>query len=389
MLHGFPGRATLLSLLAGAAILAPQTVSAASISGNSGGLSWQATSTLVGIGSTATAGGGGDPNYFAGMPQYSGVAALIMDYGSAGRFICSGTLLSDRRSVLTAGHCVSNGVGTANPLKTTVYFYGGANPDTIVPTDPAATGIDVTDYFVHSAYTGEVIDQNDIAVVRLGDYAPSFATSYDIYSTTDLTGGNFNVAGYGVRSDTGGAVGGNLGTGLLRQGDNRYDFRLGDDDFGGFFDGGSSGFFGAADVEYSYVSDFDNGFGANDTACQIAGVFSVGGPKYCNTGVGALEVGVAGGDSGGPQFINGQIASITSYGLSFGTAFGDVDGNLNSTFGEFSGYVPTFIHANFINSALVPTGATVPEPATWALMISGFGLAGAALRRRRQALHRI
>jgi hypothetical protein len=26
----------------------------------------------------------------------------------------------------------------------------------------------------------------------------------------------------------------------------------------------------------------------------------------------------------------------------------------------------------------------VPEPATWALMISGFGLAGAALRRRRQ-----
>jgi hypothetical protein len=29
-----------------------------------------------------------------------------------------------------------------------------------------------------------------------------------------------------------------------------------------------------------------------------------------------------------------------------------------------------------------PPGSTVPEPATWALMIGGFGLAGAALRRR-------
>ncbi len=29
--------------------------------------------------------------------------------------------------------------------------------------------------------------------------------------------------------------------------------------------------------------------------------------------------------------------------------------------------------------------AAVPEPATWALMISGFGLAGASLRRRRAA----
>ena len=30
-----------------------------------------------------------------------------------------------------------------------------------------------------------------------------------------------------------------------------------------------------------------------------------------------------------------------------------------------------------------PTGPGVPEPASWALMIAGFGLAGAALRRRR------
>ena len=60
-----------------------------------------------------------------------------------------------------------------------------------------------------------------------------------------------------------------------------------------------------------------------------------------------------------------------------GTDFGDVDDELNSSFGEFSGYVPIFIHTDFIRGA-------VPEPGTWALMIGGFGLAGASLRRRRE-----
>ena len=35
--------------------------------------------------------------------------------------------------------------------------------------------------------------------------------------------------------------------------------------------------------------------------------------------------------------------------------------------------------------ALAPTGGGVPEPTTWAIMICGFGLAGAALRQRRFA----
>jgi hypothetical protein len=36
-----------------------------------------------------------------------------------------------------------------------------------------------------------------------------------------------------------------------------------------------------------------------------------------------------------------------------------------------------------VESTLVATAGGVPEPASWALMIGGFGMAGAALRRRR------
>lgn len=344
-------------------------------SGQAGGLTWEAQSRIIGVGSTATVASGGSPLYVAPMPKYSGVVALIMDYGPGGQFICSGTLLSDRRSILTAGHCVSDGAGTENPGKVTAFFYGGSDPDTVVANNfTTATSIQAIGISVNSKYTGEVIDQNDIAVVRLGADAPVWASSYDIDFTPISNGDRFNVAGYGGRSDVGGNLGTNLGTGRLRQGDNNYDFRFGDPDFEGFF---TNGFFGKANVTDSWVSDFDNGLAANDASCKLADAFDLGGSKYCNLGLGAIEVNVAGGDSGGPQFRNGKITSVTSYGLSFGTSFGDIRSGLNSSFGEFSGYVPLYLHADFI-------AAAVPEPATWAMMIAGFGMVGAGLRARRK-----
>lgn len=374
---GLAAAACTLALSAGAA-------QAATISGDYNGLTWTAASTLVGQTPTGTPpvppstriGPGGDPIYQPDPSRHSGVASLIMDYGGGSLFICSGSVVGGGRAIVTAGHCVSGGAGTANPLKTTAYFWDYESlGDERVPFNPSAVAIDVTDYIVHEDYTGEVIDQNDIAVLRLADYAPDFAEVYQLHGGSDLTGEGFNVAGYGSRSSVGGAVGAEFpSTGHLRQGDNRYDFRLGDDDFAGFWDG----FFGTADVEHSYVSDFDNGFGANDTSCQVAGFFGLGGAKYCNTGVGALEVGVAGGDSGGPGFIDGRLASVNSYGLTFGSAFGDFDDDLNSSWGEFSGYVPIYLHEDFIKGA-------IPEPGTWALMIGGFLMSGSAIRRRRFA----
>lgn len=106
-------------------------------------------------------------------------------------------------------------------------------------------------------HTGQVIDQNDIAVLRLSQKAPAFAASYGLYAAGDLTGLGCNIAGYGARSDLGGSVGttppDDLGVGRLRQSDYRYDFRYGDPAFGGFF----GGFFGTAAKDYTYISDFD------------------------------------------------------------------------------------------------------------------------------------
>ncbi len=71
------------------------------------------------------------------------------------------------------------------------------------------------------------------------------------------------------------------------------------------------------------------------------------------------------------QLLDGT-ASVGAYSL---TSFGeDTDGNL---------YVVQFGQANSVEM-LTGTGAdAVPEPAVWALLLTGFGMTGSAVRRRR------
>jgi len=77
-----------------------------------------------------------------------------------------------------------------------------------------------------------------------------------------------------------------------------------------------------------------------------------------------------------------------AYETNFGVALSDLDGNYASG-GDVASIVlgtgsPVQISANASYASVTPAaiGADVPEPADWALMMSGLGLMGFALRRR-------
>lgn len=360
---GNPARRSLLAGAFAAAVIASAATPAAATK-------WTAINDIVGQTSTATVVGGGDPLYIAPKPQYSGAVGILMDYGGGNAFVCSGSLINSR-TVLTAAHCVSDGT-SARPLSTTVFFYGGPEDPNVYAAGPGVTTIGVAGISVNPLYTGEVIDENDIAVLRLSDFAPSYAPRYELSGLTDLTGVEHIIAGYGVRSDTGGAVGSNLGTGRLRYAGNRFDYRMGDADFEGAFDG----IFGTAAVDHVWLADFDNGTAFRDGSCNLPVALGVSGAvfstsKYCDTGIGAFEGIGGGGDSGSAYFVDGKVAAVHSF------AFWLRDDESNNRFGQLKGSVPVYYHLNFIRRS-----SLVPEPATWAMMIAGFGLVGGALRRR-------
>jgi hypothetical protein len=359
-------------------------------SGSFGDFVWEASNNIVGRTSTATLAGGGDPRFFANLPKYHGVVGLLMET-NAGNFVCSGTLAGNRNSIVSAAHCFADEFGQLNVNRTTAWFYNGTDPDVAFQSNPFNSPNivfrEISRYEIAPGYTGEVIDQHDVAVIRLQSGAPSWAPVADIDFTSPLTGAEINIAGLGRRSDVGGNFGANLGTGRLRQGDNRFDFSLGDADFNGFWtdrDANGENFFGFAEVDQVWITDFDNGLLTNDASCRIAfgtGAIAALNPKFCNQGT-VNEVGVAGGDSGGPNFLNGKLVAVNSFGLSFGPDFGDIRAGLNTSFGEFSGMAPV----GGVNEAFVRASLAVPEPASWAMLIAGFGLVGGTLRRRRAAL---
>jgi hypothetical protein len=187
------------------------------------------------------------------------------------------------------------------------------------------------------------------------------------------------VTGYGRLGD--GATGTNDLSARLRTGENTYDYRLGDD----IFHDQWANVLGSPEsqIEDVWVADFDSGLTQNDSNCLIAtasNMADAAGAIFCDTGLGAREAAHAPGDSGGADFIDGLISSVNSFGLTFWSQWGDVDNSLNSSFGELSGYVPVYLHSNWIQSQMYNT---VPEPKSSALVIIGLMGLSRFMRRRR------
>jgi len=259
----------------------------------------------------------GDPSDYLVNPGegYDGVAELIL-----GGSRCTGALLPTGAHILTAAHCLTGNSGNQN------VFDGRVNFDL----DTGNVSLSLSDIFIHPDWTNNLWAGNDIAILELENEAPEAAERFEIYRQTDEVGQVGDKVGYG-RSGNGndGRV---LDPGTKRQGQNLYDAT------GELFER-----FGWGTSDNTLVYDFDNGLPENDAFGDSFG------SDYADLGLGADEVNGAPADSGGPTFINGLIAGITSFGTRWSS---DIDRIINASFGEFSFDTRVSSYADWIDNIL-------------------------------------
>ena len=290
------------------------------------------------------------------LADYTGVAALIVNKMDGGAGICTGSLLSGGMYMLTAAHCLTDSAGQINSTSVEPIF---------LMSDGSLYSTVTTNMLVHPGYSGLVFDEHDIALIRLDEMAPESIDRYRLHYD-DALGEVFEVVGFGRRGQ--GDTGDTLGAGTRRRGYNEFDAL------------GVSllPFLGVTTGDSLLMFDFDNGLAANDAFGFWLGIDGLG--------LGDIEASTAPGDSGGPSFVNGRIAAVTSFGLTF--SFVDDEGTLvtsdilpglNSSFGEFAGSTNISYNRAWLDSILIP------EPGTWLLVL--FGLAGtmAGIVRRSRA----
>jgi Trypsin/PEP-CTERM motif len=302
-----------------------------------------------------------------GAGAFDGVAKLLFTAASdGGGYVCSGSLLMGGQYVLTAAHCADDFTAM------TVDFKFGT------------VTANVTEAYIQPGWTGfdsSVGNGSDIAILKL-DQKITGIQGFKLSTTNDV-GSDMLLAGYGLvgTGSTGSTDFDRPSSELWRPhfGFNTADTTdkvLSDTVFG---PGAGSNPFGE-----TYVFDFDSGQPANNALKRIADEF--GGAWTSDRGLGESEALIAGGDSGGGDFVwNGSewlVSGVHSYGwgLCSGPGLRGCDSvpDTNSSFGDLSGSTAVFSHVEWINGV-----TAVPEPETYALMLAGLASALAAARRRK------
>ena len=267
-----------------------------------------------------------------------GVVQLTMADGFA---FASGALISDRH-VLSVAHAVDLDVdGKVEAAETAglqVVFH--------LPAGSVSVGVETalvpqlwTDLLMADDEEGTTYD---IAVLSLDADAPASAPRYALYGRGDEIGAPVVVAGYG---DTGhGSVGMDTPAIGLLAGLNRYEVD-------------SEEFFFGELPPHLLLSDFDSGLEENN-ALDWLGIPS-------DLGFGADEVAAVEGDSGGPVFLSGAIAGVTSSG--FGELPTDVTNETDGSWGEVSIDSRVSFYRDFLMTATGGQAHFLPEPSGWVL----------------------
>ncbi len=357
-------------LVAAAALTALTAMPAAATSNTSAPANWrlEAGSTFNGV-----------------VGAFDGTALLLFTTsGASGTYACSGSLMQGGQYVLTAAHC-------ADGLVSMSVQFGYTN-NTALQTRNAVSAT------INPGWNGTLDTGADLALIKL-DAAVTNLPTYKLSTTNDV-GKTYLMTGYGTS-----------GTGRSFTSPN-----WNDGDYGHYgyntFDTTSDVFTSAwqaatGDNVYTaptygltYVSDFDAprtvaNASQYNTLQRIA---DISGGNWSNTsGLGRNEALIAGGDSGGGDFVwtgsEWVLSAVHSWGWQFcqgriGTGAGDIvnapgcdfRAANSSSYGDLSGSTAVFGHTAWINSVIA-----VPEPATYGLMALGLLAIGISARNKRPA----
>ncbi|MEO5732211.1 MAG: trypsin-like serine protease [Rubrivivax sp.] len=316
---------------------------------------------------------------FGGVAGAMDGVARINFNNASGNYACSGSLMQGGQYVLTAAHCADN----FSSMTVNFGWAGGS----------AAVTRSVTEAVLHPTWLGfenSADAGNDLALVRLS--APVTTIGGYALSGSNDVGKTYLMAGYGTTSVGSADTATNWGdSGYGHYGWNTFD--VDSKTFNRVVDAVTPGwgYDAAYFVGTTYMSDYDGPNGSYNTLGKVAsltGGFTSGG------GLGANEALIAGGDSGGGDFVleGGQwlLSAVHSWGWQGNSVCGligggsltgcDISTRNASSYGDLSGATALFDQTGWINSVIA-----VPEPGTHALMLGGLLAVGVFAAKRKRA----
>lgn len=261
---------------------------------------------------------------------YDGVVRV-----SYGGYYGTGTLLFDGRAVLTAAHLFKGQTGSAS-----VTFETRSGTQTL-----SASKI-----LEHPGYDAQ--SNNDLAIVWLSSAAPVAANRYALYRDSDEIGQTFTFSGYGL-TGTGSTGASSGGSPVRLKASNQFDA-----DTATLKSQIGPWMTWTPLAGTQLIADFDDGTPSHDALGRLM--------SRSDLGLGLAEGLVAPGDSGGPAFLQHQLAGVASYiaSLNQGNTEPDIDSSTNSSFGEIAAWQRVSAYQQWIDQSLraqYPDAPTRPE----------------------------